>query len=200
MPSPLSPLESLALPALERIALHLVRSSFLGPPADLLPLLSTSRTLHDALSFAKNEHLWGRLFAFKFDTKAISRRHGSRWTTSGCLGQEGRKRFAAMKRIRHGVVAEQHHLSDLWTAYLMMLEDDGNNEAQLVEWANIRHFLYLVVSFRARAPLGSSCSWFQDTEGTALTVWLLWMTANPGELLGTMYIGVFSGAHIEQKI
>ena len=85
-----------------------------------------------------------------------------------------------MKRIRQGVVAGQHHLSDLWTAYLMFLESDGKNESQLLEWSDIRRYLYHVIFFKANAPQGSAFSWFSDTEGTALTVWLLWMTASAG--------------------
>jgi hypothetical protein len=72
-------------------------------------------------------------------------------------------------------------LSDLWTAYLMLLESDGRNESQLIEWSDIRRFLYHVIMYRARTPRGPSSLWFSDTEGTALTIWLLWMTASAGE-------------------
>lgn len=179
MSASLSPIEKLALRTLESIAFY--TENFLGPPTDLLAFLSTSRTIYNALSFTTNQRLWSTIYKFKFDTKAISRRLGAGWSTSHCLAAEGLKRFAAMNRIRHGVVAERYHLSDLWTAYLMILEDDGRNYSQIVDWADIRQFLYKVISYRARAPPGSTCSWFQDTEGTALTVWLLWMTASSGQ-------------------
>lgn len=174
--------ESLAPQVWVRIAFFAGTSSVLGPPTDLLALLSTSRKLYDVLSFTKNKQLWADIFKFKFDTDAAARRLSARWSTSKCLAEEGRKRFAAMRRIRHeyNAVTEQHHLSDLWTAYLMLLENDGRNESQLVEWSDIRRFLYHVIIYRARTPQGSSSLWFVDTEGTALTVWLLWMTANAG--------------------
>jgi len=183
MSTELPSLESLAPQILGRIAFFAGTSSFLGPPTDLLALLSTSYKLYNALSFTRNKHLWADIFKFKFDTDAAARRLSTRWSTSKCLAEEGRKRVAAMRRIRHeySAVAEQHHLSDLWTAYLMLLESDGRNESQLIEWADIRRFLYHVIIYRARTLQGSSSLWFADTEGTALTVWLLWMTANAGE-------------------
>jgi hypothetical protein len=183
MSAQLSPLESLDSPALDRIAFFVGTSSFLGPAPDLLALISTSRTLYEALAFTANKDLWAKIFKSKFDTAAAGRRLSERWATAPCLAEEGRKRFAAMKRIRHGVVAEQHQLSDLWTAYIMLLESDGLNESQLIDWANIRPFLYRVIIYRARTPRERSSLWFSDTEGTALTVWLLWMTASAGKSL-----------------
>jgi hypothetical protein len=179
----MSSFESFAPQVLGRIAFFTGTSSLLGPPIDLLALLSTSHTIYNVLSFTTNKQLWADIFKFKFDTEAAARRLSPRWATSECLAAEGRKRFAAMRRIKHeyGAVAEEHHLGDLWTAYLMLLESDGRNESQLIEWSDIRRFLYHVIIYRARTPRGSSSLWLVDTEGTALTVWLLWMTANPGE-------------------
>jgi len=183
MSTELPSFDSLAPEVLGCIAFFAGTNSFHGPPTDLLALLSTSRKLYDVLSFTKNKQLWADIFKFKFDTDAVERRLSKRWSTAECLAEEGRKRFAAMKRIRHeyNAVTEQHHLSDLWTAYLMLLESDGRNESQLIEWSDIQRFLYHVIMYRARTPQGSSSLWFVDTEGTALTVWLLWMTANAGE-------------------
>lgn len=183
MSAQLSPFESLDSPVLDLIGFFVGTSCFLGPTPDLLALISTSRKLYGALAFTANKDLWAKIFRFKFDTAAAKRRLSDRWATSPCLAEEGRKRFAAMKRIRHGVVAEQHQLSDLWTAYIMLLESDGHNESQLIEWSNIRSFLYHVIIYRARTPRQRSSLWFSDTEGTALTVWLLWMTASAGESL-----------------
>lgn len=178
----LSPLESLPLNVFSSIALYAAENSFLGPPVDLLALSLTSRTLRNTLALSTNTHFWGQLFEFKFDKAAVSRRLGDRWTTSGCLAQEANKRYAAMSRIRRGIVVGEHHKDDLWTAYLMMLESDGKNERQLIEWANIRRYLYIAIFYRARAPRGHSCSWFSDAEGTSLVLWLEWMTACPGKL------------------
>lgn len=176
MPSHLSPFEKLAPQILANIGLYAGTSSFLGPPTDLVALLSASHALYRVLSYTANKHLWAQVFQLKFDIEAVDRRLGERWTTSGCIAAEGRKRFAALKRIRHNVIAE----GDLWTAYLMMLESDGRNQCQLMEWSKLRDYLYRVIFYRASTRNGSSALWFSDTEGTALTIWLLWMISTPG--------------------
>lgn len=177
----LSPIERLGPQVLNNIGLYASINTYLGPPTDLLALLSTSRTLYRVLSYRFNQHLWGTVSSLKFDIDPVDRRLGKRWTTSGCIAAEGRKRFAALKRIRHGIVAHSEgHLADLWTAYLMMLESDGRNESQLIEWANLPAYLYQVIAYRAAVRHGSSSLWFSESEGTALTIWLIWMTSSKG--------------------
>jgi hypothetical protein len=56
-----------------------------------------------------------------------------------------------------------------------MTESDGKNESQLID-VYIRN----VLVYRALVPPGSPLAWLTDTEGSALTVWLLWMTVNRG--------------------
>jgi hypothetical protein len=63
-----------------------------------------------------------------------------------------------------------------------MMENDGKNECQLLEWAGLNLYIYNVLLLRARARPGSARAWLTDTEGSALTVWLLWMTVNRGKL------------------
>ncbi|KAF7977139.1 hypothetical protein HWV62_4543 [Athelia sp. TMB] len=176
----LSPIEKLAPQVLSTIGLYAGINCALGPPTDLVALLSSSQALYCVLSYRANQHLWAAVFSVKFDTSAVERRLGERWTTSGCIAAEGRKRFSALQRIRRGIVAHSAggHLADLWVAYLMMLESDGWNESQLIEWANLPAYLYQVVAYRAATPHGSSVLWFSDTEGTALALWLLWMTSS----------------------
>lgn len=181
IPGQRSPFERLTSEVLVRIAFFVGTSSLLGPPTDLLALVSTSRAVYDVLSFTSNKHLWAEIFTVKFDTEAAARRLSPRWATSQCRAEECKKRLATMKRIRRGTMDELHHLSDLWTAYLMLLESDGRNESQLIEWCDIRRFLYSAISYRASAPQGSLSLWFIDTEGTALVLCLLWMTASAGE-------------------
>lgn len=180
-----SPLEKLMPEILSRIGSYAARNSSVGPPVDLLALASTSRRLYDVLSFDTNKHLWGKVFEFIFDFSAIERRLGERWTTSRCLAEEGHKRYAAINRIRKCVVTGPHHIHDLWTAYLMMLESDGKNESLLIDWADIRRYLYHVILYKAQAPKESPLNWFSDTEGASLTLWLMWMTASPGAYLNS---------------
>ena len=172
MAGSLSPIEQFAPEILECIAFHTAvdRNFVPGPPRHLIPLLCTSRTINDTLSFKNNSHLYADIFHVKFDYTAPIRRLGIGWLTSPCLSSELRKRFAALKRIK---CRNHAHVDDMWTAYLLMIENDGRNEAQLIEWAEFREFLMAVLLLRARAPPGS---WFTGNQGTALLVWLLWLT------------------------
>jgi hypothetical protein len=61
-----------------------------------------------------------------------------------------------------------------------MTESDGKNESRLIEWAGIDVYIRNVLVYRALVPPGSPLAWLTDTEGSALTVWLLWMTVNRG--------------------
>ncbi|KII89697.1 hypothetical protein PLICRDRAFT_39834 [Plicaturopsis crispa FD-325 SS-3] len=169
--SPTSPVYRFALEIWERVAFHAATDSFHGPPSGLVPLLCTSKALYNMLSFDKNPHLYREIFLYKFDIGAPSRRFSRRWLTSTCLAVELRKRFCAIKRIRHLVVDTDLHLSDLWTAYLMMMESDGKNESQLIEWADIPRFVRRAIHCRMETG-----AFLRDSEGMALTLWLLWMS------------------------
>lgn len=72
----------------------------------------------------------------------------------------------------------------LWTAYLMMLENDGKNERQLREYARVdlwlRKFWF--------AEEGASCAqiairdnaWPPNNDLSAVTMWLFWFLLRPG--------------------
>jgi hypothetical protein len=171
----LSPFERLAPEILQRIAYHLGTSTFHGPPCHLLPLLHTSSTINRALSLKNTSYLYAEIFRFKFDDEAPTRRLSDRWLTTKCLAHELVNRCLVLKRIRY---RRPYTKTDLWTAYLMILESDGRNESQLIDWAGIVEYLYLVISHRTRAR---PTSWFEEPEGTALTIWLLFMTVGRGK-------------------
>jgi hypothetical protein len=174
---PSSAFERLQPHILQNVAYQAAAATFLGPPKELLPLLSLSRSVHAVLDFKENTPLYADIFRFKFDFQAPQRRLSGRWLTSRCLAFELRKRFGVLKRIRFNA---PHRLDDLWTAYLLMSESDGRNESQLIEWARVEPYLYNVMIHRLRAPADSPISWLGEMEGTSLTVWLLWMTTSQG--------------------
>lgn len=76
----------------------------------------------------------------------------------------------------------------LWTAYLMMLENDGKNERQLREYARLdrwlRNFWF--------AEDGASCAqiairdnaWPPNNDLSAVTMWLFWFLLIPEEYVG----------------
>jgi len=173
-----SSLESLSPEILEHIAFLTVAdwNHVNGPPKELVPLLCTSRTIYRVLSSSNN--LLASIFRLKFDCAAPTRRLGARWVTSSCLAFELKKRFAALQRIRRKICT---HTDDLWTAYLLMMESDGRNEAQLIEWARVEEYLHTIIAYRVHAVPESPHYWFTETEGTSLIIWLLWMTSSRGE-------------------
>ncbi|KAG9315384.1 hypothetical protein JVU11DRAFT_4531 [Chiua virens] len=57
--------------------------------------------------------------------------------------------------------------------YLMLLENDGRNERQLVSWANLPDWVLGVVALRS----GHTIPRLSDPECISLGVWLLWMTS-----------------------
>lgn len=61
-----------------------------------------------------------------------------------------------------------------------MLENDGKNERQLVEWAGLYGYLKRETCARFKADPSSPINWFQDTEETSLILWLWWMTFSRG--------------------
>lgn len=64
-----------------------------------------------------------------------------------------------------------------------MLENDGRNERQLVEWAHVYQYLHRFTIVRLEAGRADPSSWFNDSEVTALTLWLWWMIFFPGQSL-----------------
>jgi hypothetical protein len=183
---------------LEHIAFLTATDTFLGPPSSLLPLLLTSRPINASLSIASNHHLYARIFCHKFDTAAPISRLGSDQLTSLAFAEELRRRCVVLQRLRDRLDSTTHarhadgadnrmSLYDvLFTVYIMMLENDGKNKLQLVEYGLIlpwiREFWF--------NPHGSSLAiynirtgqWPLNCAETALGMWLFWFLLKTGEL------------------
>lgn len=201
-----TPFNSIPLEVIENIAFFAVASNPLGPPRELTPLLLLNRRSHASLS---NPHLYARIFSTKFDTTALMRRlgppGGAAATTAPKLAAELRRRFVQLGRLRarigctvggsslagegEGVIEMRmralHEM--LWTAYLMMLENDGKNERQLREYARLDGWLRAFWF----AEDGASCAriairdnaWPPNNDFSAVTMWLFWFLLRPGEFL-----------------
>ncbi|TDL25832.1 hypothetical protein BD410DRAFT_837287 [Rickenella mellea] len=161
---------------LTRIAFFAVASDHCGPPRAVAALLLTCRRNYTALNFYGNKALWAQVFRLKFDVAAPTRRLGARATLSVSLATESKKRFQALHRIRMGVIFGPHLLADLWTAFLMMLENDGRNEVQLLDWAELPKFLNALISFNGSA----TTLWSRDPTQLSILVWLMWFTSTAG--------------------
>jgi hypothetical protein len=195
--------DSIPQEVLENIAFFAVASNPLGPPCELLALLLVNKRLHATLSSTFNPHLHSRIFATKFDTAALVRRLGPGAATAQKLAAELRRRFVQLGRLRarigctvgalaaggtggEGMSEEAmralHEM--LWTAYLMMLENDGKNERQLREYARLD--LWLRAFWFAED--GTSCAqlairdnaWPPNNDLSVVTMWLFWFLLRPG--------------------
>ncbi|THH19168.1 hypothetical protein EW146_g1948 [Bondarzewia mesenterica] len=183
---------------LEHIAFFAATADIIGPPTDLAPLLLVNRRHAGGLSIVSNPHLYARIFAAKFDVRPVVHRLGVESTTAPKLAAELRRRFALLGRIRTQIdcfVRPGHQPEEarrmhemLWTAYVMMLENDGLNERQLREFAHIDAWLrdYWF------DPNGASCAtfairdnaWPPNTELSAVAMWLFWFLLRPDEYFG----------------
>jgi hypothetical protein len=178
---------------LEEIAFQLVRiqESPLQPPSHLLPLLLTCRTWNHWLSHSSNPHLYARIFCHKFDTKPLFARGDHSRLTPPALTSELRLRCKVLKQLRSG--AGSHHstvgdlatLQVLWTAYLMMLENEYKNVKHLREYACTGTWLRMFLL----EPDGGShlfhnlahSIWPEPTFESRLAMWLYWFLYNHGQ-------------------
>ena len=134
-----SPLEDIPTEILSRIALHLsLAAGSQSPPYTLTPLLLTSNTIHGRLCLSNNSGLYAKIFASKFDTRAILRRN--RQVNTLGIARELQRRREALKDLRLAVVArdiERLTEQDLWTIYMMIIE---NGESSCSIFYNVRAF------------------------------------------------------------
>ena len=182
----------------------------LGPPTSLLNLLLTSRTVHAKLSPAL-PLLAAHTFELSFDVGAIRRRLGAHRVDSGRVKQKAsmtQTRWETLGRIRRlefGNSAKVHCessvlIQDLWTVYLMLLEHDNANRAQLIKHAQLPRYLWRLVrvGYGAREAQESNSDLGAEVQGRALpewsahteenvelmslVSWALWLTTTVGEL------------------
>lgn len=188
----LSPFELLDVPILERIAFYLATNRFIGPPSELVPLLCTSRTINASLRFRDNHHLYSQIFCQKFDSAAVIRRLSWGRTTVECFSEELRKRSTILTRMRHRNAENFAHLQeDLWAVYLILLENDGKNMAQLCLWAKLPTWIASVIEDKCQVPREHPLSWVKDIEGTSLVLWLFWMSSDEGAFLVCQLLHMF---------
>lgn len=186
---------------LEHIAYFAGTDTFLGPPSSLVPLLSTNRQIHTSLAIAANHHLYARIFAHKFDTNAALARFGSARLTAHVLADELRRRFAVLRRLKERRDSTTHarHADDakdkltlhdmLFTAYILLLENEGKNKRQLVGYGRMREWIH---EFWFDAH-GSSLAiynirigqWPLNRVENALGMWVFWFLLDTSEFVGT---------------
>ena len=135
---------SLPLEVLEDIAFWIVTDdTSVSSVRNLIPLLLLDRRTSKFLSFESNHPLYARIYAAKFDTKAATRRLGKTRLTAWGLAAELKKRCTHLRSIRTFSDSSRLELVEpaIWTAFVMMLENEGKNERLLLEQARITHLL-----------------------------------------------------------
>lgn len=186
--SPLSRLESAPQEIIQEIAFHVALVSFLGPPTDLVAFLRLSKRIYTVTNGNHNHQLHARIFRSKFDIHAIPRRFGHDFAGTREQADELVRRFKGLKRIRNNNYPR--HSSgdgddgglrvDMWMAYIMFLESDGNNALQLIQYAHIDRFAldFVRIGGRLHDEAQQNMGWVVDNEINALGMWLFWFTDN----------------------
>lgn len=139
--------------------------------SNLIPLLLLDRETNKFLSFDSNLPLYGRIYATKFDTKTATRRLGKGRLTPRGMAEELKKRCIHLRAIRNLSFELELIEPAIWTAFVMMLENDGKNERLLLERAQITHWLryYWVAISNALNGEGWPC----DNLFHSICMWLL---------------------------
>ncbi|KAK2462883.1 hypothetical protein APHAL10511_005081 [Amanita phalloides] len=176
-----SPLLLVPNEILANIALHLASLSPLALPDLLLPLRSAAKTLDFRLSPSANPSLYARIFRFKFDYSAVCRRAfvpDARNYADHLIHYY--KLLAAIQRRDFDA---DDTASILFAAYIMMLENDGKNRAQL-ELAGIDLYLDAYVRKYMYHPFDrmTNDGWPRDNTANACALWLIWMFTTPEKL------------------
>lgn len=146
-----------------------IEDSSISSLANLVPLLSLDRETNKFLSFGSNHSLYARIYRSKFDTKTTARRLGEERLTARDLATELKKRCAHLRAIRNFSFKLDLITPAIWTAFIMMLENDGKNEKLLLGYAKMQHWLkhyWLAISnalegegWPSNSPIHSVCMW-----------------------------------------
>ncbi|KAJ6487202.1 hypothetical protein C8R47DRAFT_1128044 [Mycena vitilis] len=170
-----SPLCVIPAEILEHIAYQLTCLDPLGPPAALGPLLQTCKTVKGRL--AGNATLYSRIFKYKFDSSAVRRRAFD--PTPKQYYDQLRLYCTQLRKLQGQVRDDCDEV--LFCAYLMMLENDGRNAAQL-EHAGLDSYLDIFVRTRLWDDSHKSHGWPTDNTASACALWLVWMTTTEEKL------------------
>jgi hypothetical protein len=192
---------------LEQIAFFSATETFLGPPS-ILPLLLTNRKIHSWLSIRSNPTLYGRIFTSKFDIGAVVRRLGTERTNPQILADELQRRWHNLKRIRARSDSTVPSAEDdpspcirqlLFEAYFMILENEGKNEIQLREYAQMDQWLREYWFHEAGASRAISLlrteSWIPETQEMSLAMWIFWFMLRTGEQFLYIWEMIFIRSH-----
>ncbi|EIN03979.1 hypothetical protein PUNSTDRAFT_128535 [Punctularia strigosozonata HHB-11173 SS5] len=177
-----SALDRLAPEILARISFFLAAPELATTVASpsLVALHLTSRALHAALQ-AYATPLRALLYRATFDTAAAAQRLPPLWCTPRCFAAELAARLPALRRVRRraNIRADEAELvRDLWTVFVLLLEDSGKNYALLTRVCGVRAWVRdIVCVVFGRGPHRP------DLTLASLAVWVLWLTDDHDTIL-----------------
>ncbi|KIL71274.1 hypothetical protein M378DRAFT_6075 [Amanita muscaria Koide BX008] len=177
----ISPLLTVPSEILTHIAFHLAVLSLPALPDALLPLRYTSKYLCSFLSPSQNSVLYARIYRHKFDDSAVRRRIFS--PDSKQCTEQLIYCCKTLSAIQHCNFDQDDPSSALFAAYIMMLDNDGKNRAQL-EWAGIDAYVDTFLRTRMYDPgeRMANNGWPVDHAANACALWLMWMLTTPEKL------------------
>ncbi|RDB15915.1 hypothetical protein Hypma_003505 [Hypsizygus marmoreus] len=188
---------SLPLEILDTITFALTSLQPLGPPSILLPLLLTCKYTHALLSPHSNPGLYARIFRYKFDAVPVLRRAFESEPSPTQYVDQLMRYCTALRVLRRGNVFVGS-MGDVWgvqerwdeedmgvsvgglgdvlmTGVVMMMEDEGRNVRQLVQWAGADVFVDRFVRGRLYDGAHANAGWPVENEVNACALWLMWL-------------------------
>jgi hypothetical protein len=174
-----SPLCTVPVEILEKLALEVALTDICGSTATLTPLLCSCKYINSVLSFGSSNALYARILKSKFDVCAPRRRFGDHIMENEILAHQLRKYCITLRRIRHGDIFSPYVLEVFWTAFLMLLDNDGKNMCQLA-CVGLDDFVDRFVRTRVYESRWQNNGWPAENPANALALWLLWMMTTQG--------------------
>ena len=150
-----------------------------GPPKHLPALLATSKHIYNTLCFANAPTLYDHIFCARFDHRAAYRRLGIRASRSRNRALQLKKVCRMLKHIRGCNIYIPTLESDLWTAFIMLTENDGKNYTHL-QWAGLDHFAESVIVNRLWDDRRTHNGWPAESTVNSLAIWCLFMMLDAG--------------------
>lgn len=150
-----------------------------GPPKHLPALLATSKHIYNALCFANAPSLYDHIFCARFDHRAAYRRLGMRAARSRNRAIQLKKVCRMLKHIRSCNIYIPTLEADLWTAFIMLTENDGKNYTHL-QWAGLDRFAESVIVNRLWEDRSVHHGWPAESTVNSLAIWSLFMMLDAG--------------------
>ncbi|PVF92594.1 hypothetical protein CPB86DRAFT_176159 [Serendipita vermifera] len=168
-----------------------VRHFDVSPPSVISNIAQTCSAIYGAVEYKNNAWLYAQVFERTFDFGAVRRRLGEVWANAHGLAWEGRRRWEMVRRIKKAVAiwekdqcrglswmdtyGEEDIRSDLWTIYLMLLENDGKNGVFLTCGARLSQFLEMLSAVFLGKRVIRRTGWPIETQERSLLAWILYI-------------------------